>query len=79
MISDKDRIEWLVKRVKYLEHDDANGRPAVKAGKGEGQYWPQTEEDFGDAQDEECVGLELIDYIDEMVKKEASPSGNVRI
>ena len=72
MTTDKERLDWLCKRVKYLEHDNQDGRAAVSAGRGEGQYWPQTEDDFGGAQVDEYVGMGLIDYIDEMVKKELS-------
>ena len=70
MTTDECRIDWLIKRVAYLEHSNKDGRPAVKAGRGEGQYWPQTEEDFGGAQDEAMVDLNLLDYIDAQIELE---------
>ena len=67
VITDTQRLQWLVKRIEWLEHKGPNGEPCREVPRG--AYWPQTvtrEEKY----DPEMVGLELIDYIDEMIRKE---------
>ena len=67
-VTDSQRIDWLCKRVSYLEHASATGVPAVKATKG--GYWPQSDEDSGGAQVEELCRLDLVEYIDAMIALE---------
>lgn len=67
-ITDSDRIEWLVKRVSYLEHHGKNGEPCLQIDRG--AYWPQTVTE-SEKYDPDMVGLDLIDYIDEMIRSEA--------
>lgn len=66
MITDKDRIEWLAKRVAYIEHADKDGTQCAKVPKG--CYWPQEVEH--ETADHDMVGLGLIEYIDAMITAE---------
>ena len=71
MITDTQRLQWLAARVTYLEHKDKHGTPAIKLGIGEGGYWPQAEDDMGMSQIEDLCGLDLIEFIDEMIRRES--------
>ena len=66
-MTDADRMEWLVKHVTYLEHTGADGTPSMKLGKGEGGYWPQSEEDLSMGQVEDLCGLGLREFIDALM------------
>ena len=68
MITDKDRVEWLMKRVNYMEHSDKDG--GSKQGKGEGGYWPQNEDDLSMGQVYLLCGLSFIEYIDALIAEE---------
>lgn len=62
IITNEKRLEWLQKRVSYLEHDDKNGVSASEAKTG--GWWPQTQDH------EEYYGLDLISYIDAQIVEE---------
>ena len=70
MITDKDRIDWLCKRVTYLEHSDNNGVICQK--QTQGGYWPQKEsENDYNTVIEEFADIPLLSYIDAMIKEES--------
>ena len=66
-MTDKQRLDWLCSRVSYLEHEDKLGTSCQKIKVG--SYWPQEESDA--CPEGDMVGLELIDYIDAQIAKEA--------
>jgi len=68
-ITDRDRIQWLIDRVDYLEHRDANG---VGANFQEhGGYWPQrSDHDDPSRADQDMIDLDLVEYIDAQITKE---------
>lgn len=69
MITDTQRIEWLCKRVSYIEHSDRNGVLSVKQIMG--GYWPQlSAENPCENVIEELADMPLIDYIDAMIALE---------
>jgi len=69
MSTDKDRLDWLVTRVTYLEHKDKNGVLCAKAPIG--GYWPQGEYEESNA-DPDMVDLSLVAYIDAQIRKDKS-------
>jgi hypothetical protein len=70
-ITDTARIEWLTKRLDYLEHSDVNGLSAHKQPPNRG-FWPIT-----DDAEEDGYYITLVEYIDMMIMEEVSgdPAG----
>lgn len=66
-ITDSDRIDWLAKRLSYMEHADKNGVICHKQTQGKG-YWPLEEGQEGVNPDD--VGITLLDYIDAQITEE---------
>lgn len=66
-ITDAERINWLARRVGYMEHADKDGVLCHKQPQGKG-YWPL--EEGQDGVDDDDVGITLIDYIDAQITAE---------
>lgn len=62
-----ERLDWLIRKVDYLEHRDSDGVTAHKAKIG--GWWPQAETDHS-ATFEQCHGMPIIEYIDTMLDME---------
>lgn len=67
--TDAERLAWLVQRVTYLEHNDAQGNHCLQ--QDVGGWWPQTEDDVSPTH-EDCIDLDLIAYVDRMIAKEST-------
>ena len=69
MTTDTERLQWLMSKVTYIEHDNKAGVSAAKSKRG--GYWPQSEDDYAEAAIDDLCGLGFIDYIDAMIKEES--------
>jgi hypothetical protein len=70
--TDTQVLNWLLSRVDYLEHRDANGEFAIHQPDGKGFWSPDpntTEEHF------DCHGLDLREYVEAMMKREGHAEG----
>ena len=78
MPTNEQRLAWLAARVDYLEHRDAQGHTATNQPGPSGYWsrgvtsdnWPSTCPAADEAPD--CTGLDIIEYIDEMIERENS-------
>jgi len=70
MITDTHRLAWLAARVTYLEHKDKNDTLPHKLGRGEGGYWPQSEDDPSECQNQNLCDMSLMEFIDANIRME---------
>ncbi len=70
MITNGERLEWLINRVEYLEHKNKHGVSARN--QKFGGWWPQNDSDHCPPE-QGMEGLDLLDYIDAQIKKDWRP------
>jgi hypothetical protein len=68
-MTDASLLNWLLARVTYLEHKDAQGRTAQQQTLG--GWWPQLAIDHDpDVGDPDMIDLDLREYVAAQIAKE---------